>query len=776
MSKLTNLFNEDIRPLPEDISSCLIIAENQVALYHRNTILIDHIVYGCLYILDRKLKHSRKYEHNSFSVLFPILASCHTNPDYYGKHVAFISTPGTCKNEPLISADLTEFANVYNLLSASYEFDLESFYLLLFYYSKRLSIDPWSCNVPTGDIEFNNDSLLDFLMDNIYLRGLIDEHEFVKAENRILKVVNPIEVPYMTDLTYKISKGKLSTTFIGRENELHRLINILCKKNKNNPVLIGEPGVGKTALVYALAKKIVTNQVGVKLQDYHILEFDITSSISGAKYRGEYEKRINNSLKKIIELTNSGEKIIICIDEIHTIVGAGAAEGAIDLSAILKPFLLNSAIKIIGTSTLKEYRKIEADKALERRFDTIMVNEPSFDETVAILTGLKQSLEKFHQLTITDKTIESAITLSKRYIPERFLPDKAIDLLDEACAIKTNSGTGYELMPDDIFFTISVKKGIPVHKVQDAYDLMDLENALSTKIIGQNHVAKSIATAVRRTKAGLNDENRPLASFMFVGPTGVGKTEVAKTLADLVFSGKDNIIRFDMSEYMEESSVSKLIGSAPGYVGYNDAGLLTEQVRRHPYSLVLFDEFEKAHPKICNILLQILDEGSLTDSKGEHINFKNTIIILTSNVGAHLLAKQSVGFSDCSNSRCKSILTEVKKTFSPEFLNRLDEIIQFNSLSKEDIYEIAKLHISDLIKKVNSLNIKIDISDDAISRIAELAYSPEYGARELRRTIDKEIKNPLSDLILQNDVDYVSVEMSEGQIKVSQEQKVAISI
>lgn len=776
MSELRELFNDGIRLLPEDIASCLTFAERHVTLYRHSVIQINHVVYGCLYMLDMKLNHSSKKDRALFSASYQILTSCYTNPDHYAQIVDSISTPGTCKNKPLISTDLTEFANVYNLLSASYEFDLESFYLLLFYYSKKLSIDPYSCNVPTGDIEFNNDSLSDFLMDNINLRGLINKHEFVKAENRLLKVGNPIEVPYMTDLTYQICKGKISTTFIGRENELHRLINILCKKNKNNPILIGEPGVGKTALVYALAKKIVTNQVGVKLQDYHILEFDITSSISGARYRGDYEERINNSLKKIIELTNSGEKIIICIDEIHNIVGAGAAEGAIDLSAILKPFLLNSSIKIIGTSTLKDYRTIEADKALERRFDTITVNEPSFDETVAILTGLKQSLEEFHQLTIAGNTIESVVTLSKRYIPERFLPDKAIDLLDEACAIKANSSRCSEVLPDDISLAISIKKGIPIRKVQNAYGLMDLESTLNAKIIGQSHVIRSIATAVRRTRAGLSDENRPLASFMFVGPTGVGKTEVAKTLADLIFSGKDNIIRFDMSEYMEESSVSKLIGSSPGYVGYEEAGLLTEQVRRNPYSLVLFDEFEKAHPKICNILLQILDEGTLTDSKGQHINFKNTIIILTSNVGAHSLAKQSVGFFDCTKPQSQSILPEVKKAFSPEFLNRIDEIIQFNALSKDDIYEIAKLHISSLIEKVNSLNLKIEISDDVISKIAELGYSHEYGARELRRTIDKEIKNPLSDLILQNDVDCVSVVISEGQIKVLKKQELTISI
>lgn len=773
MSQLRKLFNEDVQKLPKEVVRCFEIAE-EYAISNNRTIQMAHVIYGYMTFLE-----SQKGK-TPFSESFPILSSCFTTPRSFAQDTG-IDVYGSPRadNSSTISADFTKFADLYNHFSTSYMFDVETFYLLLFYYcfSKAWDITSY---IPWGKIEFNvNESLYDFLKHNIGNRGFKNENEFKKAEKllqTIKKYSTPIGVPYMSDLTYQICTGKLSPILIGRENELNRIINILCKKNKNNPVLIGEPGVGKTALVYALAKKIVTNQIGIKLQDYHILEFDISSSVAGTKYRGDFEERINKILKELTKLTDSGKKVILFIDEIHTIVGAGGAEGGMDLSAILKPFLLNPSVKTIGTSTLKEYRTIESDKALERRFDTIMVNEPSFDETVAILTGLKPSLQEFHQLTIADSTIESAVTLSKRYIPERFLPDKAIDLLDEACAIKANSGTESEVSPDDISLAISTKKGIPIHKVQDTYDLMNLESALSSRVIGQGHVAKSLATAVRRTKAGLNDENRPLASFMFIGPTGVGKTETAKVLADLVFSGKDNIIRFDMSEYMESHSVAKLIGAPPGYAGYEEPGLLTEQVRRNPYSLVLFDEFEKAHPKIYNILLQILDEGCLTDSKGQHINFKSAIIILTSNVGASSLAKQTIGFSDCSNSKSQSISTDVKKTFSPEFLNRLDDVIQFHSLSEKDIYSITKLHISDLIKKVNSLNIQIDISDEVISRIAQLGYSLEYGARELRRTIDKEIKNPLSDLILQNHVDYVSVQMSEGQIKVLPRQKVAISV
>lgn len=581
----------------------------------------------------------------------------------------------------------------------------------------------------------------------------------------------PIKVGYTRDLTHLVYKGK-GPNVIGRERELNRLISILCKKNKNNPVLIGEPGVGKTALVYALAERIVANQINPKLRGTHILEFDIVSAVAGTKYRGEFEEKINEFLGKIKRFSND-KKIILCIDEIHEIVGVGAAEGAVDLSAMFKPFLLESSVKVIGTSTFKDYRRIEADKALERRFDTVKVDEPSFEETAEILKGLKSSFERFHKVKIHKDAIDTALTLSKRYIPERFWPDKAIDLLDEACAIKANffDKRTRMVLPEDIFTAISIKKGIPIGKIQEAYDLANLEENLNSKVIGQPHASSAIATAIRRAKAGLNDENRPLASFMFIGPTGVGKTEMAKALADLVFSGKDNIIRFDMSEYMEEHSVSKLIGSPPGYVGYEESGLLTEQVRQNPYSLVLFDEFEKAHPKICNLLLQILDEGSLTDSKGQHINFKNTIIILTSNVGSDELSQKSItGFGEQPSSTGKNndVMTSVKKRFPPEFLNRLDEIIQFNYLSEKDVFEIAKLYVLSLIKKVKSLKIKINISDEVISKIAKLGYSKEYGARELRRTIDREIKNPLADLILKDHVNHIYVELVNGNIKISQ--------
>lgn len=590
---------------------------------------------------------------------------------------------------------------------------------------------------------------------------------------------DPIQVNWMKDLTHEVYKGN-KPIVIGREKELCRIMDILCKKNKNNPVLIGQPGVGKTTLVYALAEKLVNNKVSGKLKNYYILEIDMLALIAGAKYRGEYEEKVKAMFDRVMTIVEKRDKkIIICIDEIHTIVGAGAAEGALDLSYILKPFLLNSSVKIIGTSTFKEYRIIESDKALERRFDAVKINEPSFYETIQILTGLKSSLEEFHGVAIQSSTIETVINVSERYIPERFLPDKAIDLLDEACAIKANSyrDSDSTIVPEDIFLAISAKKNIPIGKVQDADNLMKLEEMLISKVIGQEHVCSSIAKAIRRTKAGLNDENKPLASFMFVGPTGVGKTETAKALADLVFYGKDKIIRFDMSEYMEEQSVSKLIGAPPGYVGYKESGLLTEQVRRNPYSLVLFDEFEKAHYKICNILLQILDEGCLTDSKGEHINFKNTIIILTSNVGVSELSKKSVGFTteEQSSTISKGVLTAVKKKFSPEFLNRIDEIIQFNYLSKEAIFKIAKLYISNLIDKVNNYNIRIDISDDVIFKVAQLGYKQEYGARELHRTIEREIKNPLADMILQNNnVDYFCVELVNGQIKISPKVKISI--
>lgn len=775
-SELKKLFTKNNQQLPPKVIECFEILETDVVPKIHSTIQTTHIFYAYMILLKKKLTYGKNNDSQSFKKDFPILATCYINPDDFSKqHEVYGYSDKNSENKPKISNDLLAFANLYNLFSMSYDFNFETFYLLLLYYSKYLRKSTDTKYIPIGNVEFkDNESLSDFLKRYGYC-DFKNMAQFLETENQLstnTEYLTSITVPYMTDLTHKMYIGELSTTFVGRENELHQLINILSKKNKNNPVLIGESGVGKTALVHALANKIVTNQISSKLQYYRILEFDITLAIAGTKYRGYFEERIKKSLDEIVTLTNSGNKIILYIDEIHNIVGT---RGSMDLASILKPFLLNSSVQVIGTSTFKGFRTIESDKPLERRLNPITINEPSINETVAILTSLKHSMEKFHNLTIADSTIKSVVTLSKRYIPEKYLPDKAIDLLDETCATKANSDTKSEVLPDDVCFTISIKKGIPIHKVQDACDLINLESDLNFKVIGQPLASESLAKAVRRTLAGLNDEKRPFASFMFVGPTGVGKTEMAKALADLVFSDRDHIIRFDMSEYMEEHSVSKLIGSPPGYVGYEEAGLLTEQVRRNPYSLVLFDEFEKAHPKICNILLQILDEGSLTDSKGQHINFKNTIIILTSNIGASELAKPPVGFLDNLNSNSKTCLSAVKKTFSPEFLNRLDDVIQFRHLSEDDIYKIANFHILNLIKKVNDdLKIKIDISDEVISKIAQLGYSYEYGARELRRTIDKEIKDPLADLILQNDVGSVSVQIQHGQIKVFQTKTISV--
>ena len=452
---------------------------------------------------------------------------------------------------------------------------------------------------------------------------------------------------------------------------------------------------------------------------------------------------------------------------------------------MLKTFAVTSNVKIIGTSTFKDFMRFESDKALERRFETITVEEPTFEETMKILQHFKEKYEEYYSIKIHSSSLEAVINLSKQYIPEHYLPDKAIDVLDEACAIKVNSCEvkkgQVELLPYDVLLCISRKKNIPINKIQKSYNLEDLEEYLGKRVIGQPHVIKTVARAIRRAQAGLNDETKPLASFMFIGPTGVGKTEIAKALADIMFAERDSFIRIDMSEFMEEHSVSKLIGSPPGYVGFENAGYLTEQVRHHPYSLILFDEFEKAHPKISNILLQILDDGILTDSHGETINFKNTIIILTSNIGVRELTRSAPGF--CSNNatnQAANVMQEIKKAFSPEFLNRLDEIIQFNQLTPQNICDITKLCIdTEIVKKLRAKGISITISDDVISHISEHGYSEEYGARELKRTITRELKNVLADFLLkhtQSNVSKICITMQKDSntIRVAEEELIGV--
>lgn len=628
----------------------------------------------------------------------------------------------------------------------------------------------------------------------------------------------PILDKYSKDLTELAKSGKLDPV-IGRDSEMQRVLEILCRRIKNNPCLIGEPGVGKTAIIEGLAEKIFTGDVPYMLRDKRVVTLDLPCVIAGTKYRGEFEER----LKKIIDEVNECGDVILFIDEIHTLVGAGAAEGAIDASNILKPALARGVLQCIGATTIDEYRKhIEKDAALERRFQSVMVEEPSKDEALQILFGLREKYEEHHRAKITDEALRAAVNLSQRYITDRFLPDKAIDLIDEAGAkvringlssspklrvlesevdkiskekeeavalqdyekaasfrdkeieVKSqvesirldlkNRWYGNEIVvtESDVANIVSRWTNIPVDRIteEESKRLLELDSILHKRVIGQNDAVLSITKAIRRARLGLKDPKRPIGSFIFLGPTGVGKTELSKALADAIFGDEDSIIRIDMSEYMEKYSVSKLIGAPPGYVGFEDGGQLTEKVRRKPYSVVLFDEIEKAHPEVFNVLLQILEDGRVTDAKGRVVNFKNTIIIMTSNVGAERLKKSSyMGFAaqnDSENNEYEkmkmNMLEELKKNFKPEFINRIDDIVVFHKLNEENIQQIAKIMITSLEKRLRSNNININVSLEVINYLSKKGYSPTYGARSLRRVIIKELEDNLSEEILKGNI------------------------
>lgn len=623
---------------------------------------------------------------------------------------------------------------------------------------------------------------------------------------------------YSTDLNKLAEAGQIDPV-IGRSKEIERVIQVLSRRTKNNPVLIGEPGVGKTAIVEGLAQKIIEGQVPEIIRNKRIVALDLPGMLAGAKYRGEFEERLKSVMK---ELKKAGN-VILFIDELHTIVGAGAAEGAIDASNILKPVLARGELQIIGATTIDEYRKhIEKDAALERRFQPIMVEEPTVEDTIKILEGLRDKYEAHHKVKITDDALRAAAELSHRYITDRYLPDKAIDLIDEAASmIRVNSFVppkelknleeqleelskekeeaintqnfekaakirdkerqlrkelennkaqwehrkevenlvvGY----DEIAKVVSNWTGIPVTKMttEESQRLLNLEKILHEKVIGQNQAVEAVANAVRRSRVGLKDPKKPVGSFIFVGPTGVGKTHLAKALAEALFGDEDSMIRIDMSEYMEKFSVSRLVGSPPGYVGYEEGGQLTEAVRRKPYSVVLFDEIEKAHPDVFNILLQILDDGRLTDSKGRTVDFKNTVIIMTSNVGATSLKKQNVlGFSPVREDnraeyeKMKETITEeLKKTFRPEFLNRVDEIIVFHNLEEEHVKEIVDIMVSDLEKRMKKMDIDITVTENAKEHVSKVGFDPVYGARPLERTIRKMIEDQLAEEILKGNI------------------------
>ena len=659
-------------------------------------------------------------------------------------------------------------------------------------------------------------SIVELIIDTVGLDSVTTNKENKPNYPTRTQTSSKILDKYGKNLTLVASQNKIDPV-IGREKEIERAIQILSRRTKNNPVFIGAPGVGKTSVAEGLAANIASGNVPDNLIGKVLYTLDMGSMLAGAKYRGEFEERIKQVVDEVVKNGN----IILFIDELHTIIGAGSTgESTIDASNILKPVLSGGDIQIIGATTIDEYRKhIEKDSALERRFQPVLITEPTKEETIKILEGLREKYESHHNVKITDEAIVAAVDLSIRYITDRFLPDKAIDLIDESASrvrlreinsqksilnsekyilskeindelnrdigknldldISTKSSQGIVNIeiPKKSYIGIVDKEiiaevvelwtGVPVNKIveEEAERLLNLEEILHGRVVGQDQAVKSISRAIRRSRAGLKDPKRPIGSFLFLGPTGVGKTELCKALAEVQFGDENQIIRIDMSEYMEKHAVSKLIGSPPGYVGYNEGGQLTEKVRRNPYSVVLFDEIEKAHDDVFNILLQILDDGRLTDSKGRMVDFKNTILIMTSNVGATKINKknhQVLGFGtnkdkeeetkDQYDKMKESIMGELKQKFKPEFLNRIDDIIVFHPLEEYHIYEIVKLMTREVIERLKSLNIDLKMSEEAVKLIAQEGMDLEYGARPLKRAIQKELEDTLSEAILKGDI------------------------
>jgi ATP-dependent Clp protease ATP-binding subunit ClpC len=634
---------------------------------------------------------------------------------------------------------------------------------------------------------------------------------------------------YGRDLTDMAREGKLDPV-IGRADEIEQTIEILSRRTKNNPALIGDPGVGKTAIVEGIAQRIVNNEVPETLAGRRAVQLDLAGMVAGSKYRGEFEERLKNVIDEITE--NEGN-IILFVDELHTLVGAGSAEGAMDAGNMLKPALARGEMHVIGATTLDEYRKdVEGDPALERRFQPVLVREPTVDETIEILHGLKDRYEAFHRVRISDEAIVAAAELSDRYVRDRFLPDKAIDLVDQASArirlrTKTKdddtrsleedlrrlarerdqatSAEDYdragrlkgeidsrrnelddrrqkrqrspEVTAEDIAEVVSRATGIPVSQLttEERQRLLELEQQLHGRIVGQDEAVSAIADAVRRSRAGLGDPRRPIGSFLFLGPTGVGKTELARTLAEAMFGSEDLMVRFDMSEFQERHTVSRLVGAPPGYVGYDEAGQLTEAVRRKPYSVLLFDEIEKAHADVFNILLQILDDGRLTDAQGRTVDFKNAVVIMTSNLGADRIrqhAHQKESFEQLK----EELMEILRHSFRPEFINRIDEIIVFRALSEEQIAEITKLLLEQLVRRLRAQHVEIEFADEAVALLSREGFDPEYGARPLRRTIQRLVENELSRMLLNGDIepgDRVTVGVTKGDLRFDVERGAA---
>ncbi|CAK1244863.1 AAA domain-containing protein [Fructobacillus tropaeoli] len=638
------------------------------------------------------------------------------------------------------------------------------------------------------------------------------------------------------DMTEVAKAGNLDPV-IGRDTEVRRVVQILSRRTKNNPVLVGEPGVGKTAIAEGLAQRIVAGLVPDSLKKKRLMALDMGSLVAGTKYRGEFESR----LKQVIEEIEADGHVILFVDELHTLVGAGGAEGAIDAANILKPALARGDLQMLGATTFDEYQQyIESDAALERRFAQVTINEPSTAEAITILNGIKKKFENFHQVDIEPEAVEAAVNLSSRYITGRFLPDKAIDLMDEAAAKvriddvdratplhkdrielvkiqkakdeaiaamdfekaadlrlkemslrkkidrallrkekkqEKDQSFGLKVTPANIAQVISQQTGVPLTQVEksESDHLVNLEKELGKRVIGQKKAISAVSRAIRRSRSGLSDPNRPIGTFLFLGPTGVGKTELAKALSEIMFGSEDNMIRVDMSEYQEQYSASRLIGSAPGYVGYDQGGQLTEQVRNHPYSIILLDEVEKAHPDIFNLMLQVFDDGFLTDAKGRKVNFRNTVIIMTSNLGATRLRDEKMlgfGSTDLKNDDqavAKKIRETVKETFRPEFINRIDEVLVFDALTKDEVRQIVRLMTKSLLRRVAEQGIKVKMTMAAIDAIADAGYDREYGARPVRRVIQTEVEDRLSEALLDGEItteDVVTIGAQHGQIKL----------